>query len=284
MQGHIPLPLKDIFLNPKSEGTFSDTAEGVIKENPQTFVIDYIDLSNGINVYYKDVPHPRKGFPFPEAVAEINKVKRMCMDLVALTARNPLLAVTILFNLDKSLSLFNRACNALITPFIVKPELMSPFASEFQGLIGATLIELGISTNHSIDFARIIGTIFEYDNAYRFRLQDLFTETTKDKLTKSPLKESYRLYKIFLKREQQPQVLGKFARFIKILFPILLIPKVRRAVRKALRYAQFNRLQYDEHDIYWCRLRTDQDYLYFGQTYKERMKGYEFPLSVKIQL
>ena len=79
--------------------------------------------------------------------------------------------------------------------------MMSLLASELQGIIYGFLAYSGISTPIAKQTAYIFGEIFEYDNAYRFRVQDLFTESSKELLTKNPIKEIRRLLKIYMSRE-----------------------------------------------------------------------------------
>lgn len=292
---NIPRPPKDIFLHQKEEvvPNLNETPESVLRENPKGFLVKRIEINEatGIFIHYEDCPYPRRGFPFPEAVASINIVKRMIMDTVRLLSSKEIILSWILILVSKRrierieaiLSLFNRSCFPLIKQYIVKPNLMTPLASELQGIIYGFLAYSGISTPIAKQTAYIFGEIFEYDNAYRFRVQDLFTESSKELLTKNPIKEIRRLLKIYMSREGdrvklhrikgKRYVSDKFKEIALLVSIALLIPKLRKAFIKAIANSDFDRLKLDEIDKFWCKNR--EDYNFQGLTYEERMKDYK---------
>lgn len=288
---YIPQPLKDIFLNRQTSSEYlQGTPESVIKENPHANIIDYVELNNGIYVHYKGIPYPKKGYPFPEAVAQINVIKRVLIDTCALLLSKELALGFITFilfpkrikRIEKILEILATTCYPTISKYMVKPELMTQFSSEFQGIVFGFLANMGISVKTSKKIAYIFGAIFEYDNAYRYRLEDLFTETTKEKLSSSPIKESRRILKMYLQREKHGRnykyktkryVSDKFKSVYFILVLLLLIPKMKKAFIKAIDRSEFNRLQLDDIDKYWCKNRHDYDF--FGQSLEERMKDFE---------
>ncbi len=292
MQSYIPVPPQDIFSVPRKVEGISSTPESVFQEHPYTYEIEHIEINNGIYIHYKGIKYPRKGFPFPEAVAEVNKVKRLFMDILKLVTKPYMLISWGLLlvlpsrvkSIESILNIINKCTYPIVSKYLVKPELMTPLASEFQALLGGTLMNLGISTDISTQFALVVGSIFEYDNAYRYRLQDLFSETNKELLVRFPYLETKRLFILYLTREKIPVVRQKFSRFYRILTIPLLIPSIHSAVIKALYNCDFKRLQYDENDIYWCRIRKDDDYNYFGMNREERMKGYSEPTTYEVKL
>lgn len=292
---NIPRPPKDIFLNQKKEviSNLNETPESVLKENPKGFLVKRIEINEvkGIFVYYEDCPYPRRGFPFPEAVASINIVKRIIMDYTRLLSSKEMILSWILIILSKRrierietmLSIFERSCYPIVKDYIVKPNLMTPLASELQGIIYGFLAYSGISSRIAKQIAYIFGEIFEYDNAYRFRVQDIFSESSKELLTKDPIKEIRRLLKIYMSREGdrvklhrikgKRYVSDKFREIAILISIMLLVPTIRKAFIKAIANSDFDRLKLDEIDKFWCKNR--EDYNFQGLSYEERMKDYK---------
>ena len=139
---YIPKPPKEIFFH---QGTIE---QGILKENPVAFVIERVVLDDqkGIQVYYKDHLFPRKGFPTPEAVSSANTIKRIIIETIK-TFTYPQFMIgwfLLIFSKTKQEKLFlsfNRITYSIISIHIIKPEFMSPLASELQGLIFVFLVE-----------------------------------------------------------------------------------------------------------------------------------------------
>lgn len=296
----IPRPSDHIF-------KYKETPEqGILKENKNHYIIEKITYERGIEVYYRDCPFPRKGFPTLEAVSAVNVVKKIFIEaiktfskwqfilgwpLVLLSRTRPIAhvikgatGIPSYSSLDRLVASYNRIGYGIVSQFIVKPEYMTPFAGEFQALIYTFMRKLTgtleISADESRKFAIILGTIFEYDNAYRYRLQDVFSETTKQKLTENPRQEIKRLCKIYLEREKDPDVVKKYRALIKLISLPLYLPMIKSAMRKALHSCEFERLQMDEADKYWCKIR--HDYNFQGLPVEERMKDYKPIQAVRI--
>lgn len=296
----MPSPPKEIF-------KYQETPkQGILKENTFQYIIKKIEIEElqGIKVYYKDIPFPRKGFPTPEAVSAVNVIKRLFIESVktfsmkqfifswfiscftyttdvTITNRKRRIAKR-MWTIEKMLSSFNRIAYGVISQYIIKPHLMTPCPAELQGIIYSMLTRLGISKDVAKIFASTFGTLIEYDSAYRYRIEDIFSETTKEKLSTNPYKEFKRLMLIYSERELDPTVKAKVKRLTKLITIPLLIPKVKLSIQKALEHCEFERLQLDEIDKYWCFMR--HDYNYCGLSKEERMKNKELPQGVNIVL
>lgn len=120
---------------------------------------------------------------------------------------------------------------------------MCPFARAWWSLTG------------SREFAHI----FQYDEAYRFRLQDLFAETTVERLSLWPCAEILRLLEINRQRDH------KFAhrKFILAAYALVLFflwPPNRKKFREALSRIDYKQLLPDEGDLYWMSKKIDYKY------------------------
>lgn len=286
----IPTPPKELFMH---QGT---KEQGILKENPVAFIIEKMETKEkGIEVWYRDIPFPRKGFPTPEAVACANIVKRILIETIKTFSYPQFIIswVLALFTytkapkikyghemgkervkvLEKLFLSFNRICYGIMSEYILKPEYMTPLASELQGLIFVFLCRIGIEQGTARQFGLIFGAVIQYDDAYRYRIQDIFSETTKEKLESDPYKEVKRLLGLILERERDWTVQNKYKAIGKLIALPLKLKVVKYALRSALRNCEFSRLQFDEADKYWCKNRTDYNFL--GKSYGERMVGFK---------
>ena len=106
--------------------------------------------------------------------------------------------------------------------------------------------------------------ILEYDISYRFRVQDIVGELSKENLKLNPSKEINRLIKIALERDWSARDKVKvFARFARVM--LWLFKDVRKFVIKFLTELDIEKVKLDEADRYWCMERWDYDF--WGEPY-----------------
>jgi hypothetical protein len=144
-------------------------------------------------------------------------------------------------------------------------------------------MNLGIPEQTANQFGKNIATVLQYDNAYREPLRDIFSETSKEKMSR---KEIIRLMGIVRTRAKDFEV-DKFLSVAKIVSLSLWIPKVRKAFYKALEQSDFKNFQHTEITSYHALYRTDYDY--FGLSSEIRKSQYEkkrsdLALSLNINL
>lgn len=119
--------------------------------------------------------------------------------------------------------------------------------------------------------AHKIAFIVEYDQAYRYRLQDLFTSSTKEVLVSHPFEEILRLQALHRERDridftytdgQRTRSVNYTHNKIWYLFPLaaLYIATHRRRWKKAMQQATYNNLVLDEGDKYWASMKKDYKY------------------------
>lgn len=213
---------------PFPDGIPDDLAHA--KEN--AVKVEKIEIGNGINVYLEGHPYPVKGYPSSEAVFAINAYKRLLKHFPFL----------VLF--PKKL---DNLSAIMLGRFFIKEQYQTPFTQEFTKI----LIHF-FPTNT----AQAIAHIFEYDNSYRFRLQDLFSETTKELFSTHPYNEIIRLSAINRERDQK-DVAKKIQPIFRLFAFILRFPPLHGKFQRTIKSTDFLKLQFDESDIYWTNLRTD---------------------------
>ena len=249
--------------------------------------IDNVTLENGVRLYLSGYQFPLKGLPLPEVIVAVNQIKKFILATVKIAPNFKLSLFLFILggkrNLKKSVKYFNNVCYPIITDFIIKDQYQLPFTKEFRKFIFNFLCAIGIEEIESAQTSKIISHIFEYDGGYRFRIQDIFTETTKEKF--GSIKEIWRLIKEAEKREIDLHYKAsknyKSKKYklagILVIFMLLLY---RKEFKIALEKCDFKNLQYDEADTYWALMR--EDYNHFGKTLEERKvigesKGYTYP-------
>jgi hypothetical protein len=123
----------------------------------------------GLCIKFLDVPYLCKGFPFFEAIKSIGVVKMAVMILIK--------------NINWLKLLRRKSRNALINDFCkladnslggyyLKDELLCPFARESKKFLTLFLSELKVN----VMLADIFAFFVQYDDNYRYRLQDVISE------------------------------------------------------------------------------------------------------------
>lgn len=187
----------------------------IIPQDRESILIEKVDYTNGVHVYLEGHKYPFKGMPTEGAVNAIAVIKK-------LLKFQPIQAMW-----------------TAIQPHILKEEFQQSITKEIIQMFPS---KLGIAIAH----------VLEYDSAYRFRLQDLASETTKEALLAHPIQEIRRLAIISKRRDYD--VAGKKIRYaLYILMILLLIPRIRSKFNEG----DFSKIQLDESDRYWLNLRTD---------------------------
>ena len=238
------------------------------KNNPKP------DLSTRIDVLY-----PEKGFPTPEAVWACSLAKKFFIKQIGFLFKIKFLLLFLpnkLKILSKWLGDYNELAYAALIPYLLDDIRHSAPCRELRVFIREFLGEIGggeIGEEASDRFAKIFATIIEYDTAYRYRIEDILSETTSEKLKTAPRREIKHLLGIFAQREfRRPLLVEKF-KFVGLgLYFALLLPKVKKAFINALDKIDFTKLQLDEADRYHV-LKLD-GYEFLGRNIEDRVQEY----------
>jgi len=263
---------KEILENPSG-------IEQIVNEGNSFYVIDKVDFEDGTRVWIRGAEYHQKGMGTPDALFALNVIKRIVTQALKIALRPEFIlgVVLIVFRprkwrvatLEELMGSYNGICWKVFSPFILKPKYMLPIAREVRSILKRFTNNLGISEGNSEQFSAISSHMVEYDNAYRFRLEDLMSETTKEALANRPIRELRRLSKIARDRDEG-SVSWKFTKMATVLSILLLIPSIRKAFKKTILESNFELLQYDDVDRYWTAMRTD--YKWWGIEADERSK------------
>lgn len=226
--------------------------------------IEYVP-NVGILNYYHGVPYPSKGFVTPEAMFALNQMKRLIIESTKL-AKHPILFLGVYLARERVLASANTVFDKVFANQSIKSEYLCRGAYAVEQFVHALTGDL--------KFAHYIAQIPEYDDAYRYRLQDIFTELDVEAFRKNPHKELDRLMALWKSREctWSMGVFMKAEHALKIAKALLYIPSVRRKVCDSIHLLKIG--VYDKDDRYWVCL-YEHGYKYLGLPIEERQTMYE---------
>jgi len=272
-----------VFRIPRVNRAVQDKVYETLKETPVMPIITeakgWPDIPQGIELYYQNIPYPRKGFPDAEIINALHHIKKDTALLMGLFANKELIPSFIVFNLlpykwkikvlNSFLYGFLRKANSNLTFWYYLPQYYCVFAKELQNLIRFFLLDLKLNWDYSDNVALIFCMFMEHDDAFRIRVQDLFNSVTQEELLKAPIRTLRKIARLIKEREKQwPSLVNRITAPINILCVLLLIPRYRRAFKKAVRLADWKKLQFDEGDKYWAK--TWQFYDAEGKDFETR--------------
>jgi hypothetical protein len=241
---------------------------------------------------------PRRGLAYPSAARNNNIMKSILMFFLSSTFT---FRPTVKW-LDKTLGNFYilayriymseapkdgktcKSCSQSIEGKLIRSDFMhySYYNPQSQGIwtfLSKFLTELGCSIINANNIGKVIATVIEYEEPYRWRLGDLFGEINKETLIKNPRKEINRIISIYEIREKMNNIYNggngidrvvsiKFVRSFKLLSYLLFVPKIKKAFIYASKNTDFQEMKLDKYDIYHALLYPSYDF--FGQSEEVR--------------
>ena len=239
----------------------------------------------GIFTYYHGTDIPRIGMSptyndFPKAMAEVDKVKRFLRE----NLKNPF----IIFRYKKALREFNDLADKCLNQWYLDEKYWKPTTKQIYTFVSVFLRCIGVTMEIAKKTAEIVATLFEYDDAYCYRLNDLMSETTKERMMANFPKEISRLMEINTKRDYNG-VNDKFRNIYRLLRFLCLIPKVKRAIIQGLKAVDWKGWQLTESEIFHTLLWDGYDVrginLYEREMYYNSLfAGKEKPKRITIVL
>jgi len=269
MELQVPQPPNELFKK--------DRTKGLLGERAPIYMLEKIEctLDNGIQVYRTGATYPEKGWPTPEAIYALNQVKKIIFEFMGL-AKNPIIAIGLLLtNKTTLIKRFNAVFEKLFGTHTLKEEFFCPASRALYQFLKQALKDIGIDEEIGKQFAYNFAHLIEYDNAYRYRAQDMMTACNFSELQKNPQKEIKRLIKLWGIRESFDSrgVTWKMERLITPLLYLLYIPKYKKALINNAKILEG--MKYDEGDWYWVCMRSE--YEYGGISWEDRQVGLSRP-------
>ena len=265
--------------------------ENLIKRQQEK--IPVLDLTKGTNgvtypetggqyVWHEGREFPRKGHVYPEALRDCYYPKRILKNVMEFLASKTMIPFFIVFGLmpkkikgkiiDKAIAGYLDIVDWILRDHYLHPQFNTDICRALSQPIMTFLVLMGASENMAARFSLVFITLLEYDMAYRLRVEDILSETTKEKLLADPVGETIRLIKILGDRDPtRPWIVDKFASFAKVLKYGFWF--IRKEFRTALLPVRFELLQLDDIDRF--QVRHWSGYNWFGMTIEERAKKWK---------
>lgn len=219
---------------------------------------------------------PSKTVAPVEAIASINTPKRLTMSAVKFFATLNKGKINGKNRRSRLVKVFNEMCDIGLWIFYLKDEYYSGTANQVRNFVKTLLMSLGVDEEESNRTGEIFGCFFEFDNAYRGRVQDLACETSIEKLSSDFPNELKRLVDVLASRETNggggQAVVERFHSGTTVLKWIWRVPFVKSRIRKALHAMDLDKMKADEADFYHMILYGD--YNAQGKTWEERLQVY----------
>ena len=200
----------------------------------------------GTLLHYNHYKYPKKGWPFKAALNANDTVKRFIMTCVRFVGSLPL-------NL-----LYGNVINSAVDGFVDFTSLVYRihgvyWKPKFWCAMGREVWRVGTDMTDSergIKFAKAICTLLEFDDAYRYYIQDGLGELNVAAFMKNPAKEARRVLLIMALRKEGTR--EKFKSVARLLPLLLYIPSVKRTAKEFFRRVDMEKLYLDEADWYIC--------------------------------
>lgn len=266
----------------------TDVIEGVtFRQGQEFFIAERVEYpeSGGIFVHYKGMPFPAKGFPTPEASFRNDIVKRITLTIAKGFTGPELILPAAMFAIlpwklkkkaiNRVLENYCRIGQWLFIGSFQKYERLTPTAKAVRKIVDSMCVSLGLSDDVIQMLGKVVSHIIELDDAYRYRLQDLMSETSKTELSELPFNAVSRIAEIAYKREKMAAVRSTLKAVSALMHVIVVYPKTRKAFKRAisnLSIDEFKGMQLDNADRYHVLLRDDYDFT--GRPFDERRNIY----------
>lgn len=227
---------------------------------------------------YKGVPYLRQGFIFPEAAEAVNNLKRLLVMFLAIIKGKGIKGrigaglAHFCWIADWMFLWYNPNTDKVQRIFL-KPNRYRQSIRELIKLVNSFISNAGITVftpeTHYKDFGLVIGTLLEYDNAYHWRMEDLFSVVDWKEMRENPRKELQKILVIYQQREKQG-IEFKLETIIRVMRLLFLVPNIKKAFQKALDSIDTSKLPMVKDDSYFTMIYEGYDFQ--GKNMEERKK------------
>jgi hypothetical protein len=274
------------FIKKYDSGSYHKYANGsqqIKQEGGEAYKIAGIEDEEELKVVAEGAEFARRTFITNKTLFATNQVKSVFIESIK-TILEPqyILGTFISISSKKTrqrlVDRFNRISFRILSPEIFKDIHRTSFGRELQYAIFEFTRHL-VSEESADRFAEIVSTIIENDDAYRYRIMDILSMTTNEKL-RNP-KELSRLFDIFFERNNGVYWSEKIKKMVKLIRYLAIFYK--KSYISAVESINLDNFKLVDEDIYWCTFKSD--YNFMGMKWEDRKKyaeakGWKFPNKV----
>ena len=228
--------------------------------------------SGGVLTFMDGYEHPYKGFPYHEFVDKIDTIKKISRGFLsgiyhAMKGKNKLQLIFFLptlWALKDAAYVFIFAFHRIIDRFKMKTLRYSDSVREIHRAFSFSVKgENARQTELREKFRDLLCMVLEFDNAYRFRFQDIIPELDKTKLKRNPSKELLRLLNILVSRELTQEVKDTwFLLRLAIRFYLFVDRDMKRILQTCLFELDLEKIALSVEDRHFCDKRKDYKFGY----------------------
>ena len=218
----------------------------------------------GILTYMGNMEHPYKGFPYFDMVDRLDLLKKIGRAAISGVYHSfkGWKRVKLLFLLPvirQVVWIGIYTYYRFIERFKIKSLIYCPALRELHRTFSIRNPNESVKEEEARFMLRdLVCMVLEFDNAYRFRFQDLIVELDKKELREKPIKELNRLFQIGQKREKTQEIRDTWTLIrLGIRFYLRLDKKMLRMIQNALLELDLKKCELDEGDKSYCKPRKD---------------------------
>lgn len=220
----------------------------------------------GILVYRKGDKFPTKGWPFWEALVAIDVAKRCAFNFTRFLVLSPIRYIIPFFlllpkkmrkaTISYAIYAYSEMCVSIFKRLGVnmKTEYYCDVVREIKRV--AALPEYNDHTAQM--FIQVVCNVLEYDDAYRYRFQDLMAEVDRKEIVSRPGKELARILRIGASRGSGTR--AKMNSFAKLFPYLFMLKEVKEPFVSFVSKLDFDKLMLDEIDNYRCLIWGGYDF------------------------
>lgn len=215
----------------------------------------------GILTYLRGYKEPYRGFPYFEMVERVDDIKKISKKVFSRIYHDTkgIKRLKLLFLFPMLRTIINGFRYALwfhTSKFKMRIKRYSQPMREIYRVWNT----LGDSEEIK-EWRDIVCMILEFDNAYRYRVQDILSELNKETLKKNPLKEILRLMDLLIERELEEGVQNKWKEMRDLGgFYLRIARGLLSMVQEFLLEINLEEVKFSKEDLYFCVMRTDYDF------------------------
>lgn len=233
----------------------------------------------GMLTYMENHKYPYKGFPYFEFVDKIDIIKKILRSILSsfyhsIKKRNKLQLLMVILSLWIFKDLFRSVLYTfyrLVERFRIKSIRYCTAVREIYRAFSLEVEEETPQDREIREMMRdVVCMLLEFDNAYRFRLQDILVEVNKKNLKKNFRREILRVLKIMSEREKTQEIRDTW-KLIKIAvkYYLLIDRRVERILKNVILEIDFDKIELSVEDKHYCEKRKDYIFGFMKQKQKE---------------
>ena len=248
--------------------------------NKQTISKVIFPNEGGVFTYFDKLDHPAKGFCYGETVETVDEVKKTMMafltGLFESLSKNKIKTILFVLFFRKQFETMGRRLviqlDYRMRRVRQKPERYCICAREFYRVFNLMATWYPKYKTEIESFRNIWCMILEYDDAYRYTLQDVLPEFNKDVAGKDIIQEVKKILDMTLERDDRGLFI-KFLQIRKMLFLLKFSKKTRIMMERFFSAIDLDRIKMDEDDKFHSSFKVDYDW---GASKLQPNKGVDY--------